>query len=171
MESEAETRKRVVTVEKGVDAAFKAAIEHLGEEEARRLFARVLRRPKRGQGKMLAPDRDARLLKEYELGRCRFARVRAWIDCHQSQQPHQASDPFAIDDMALRRQPSWISALRRPPKVRFASDSLLEGDGFEPPVPRQIFSAARRFPRKLKNGASQAITFSSMCRATGAVAG
>ena len=28
-------------------------------------------------------------------------------------------------------------ALRRPPKVRFASDSLLEGDGFELPVPRE----------------------------------
>jgi hypothetical protein len=65
-ESEAETRKRIVTVEKGVEAAFMAAIDHLGEEEARRLFARVLRRPKRGQGKMLAPDRDARLLKEYD---------------------------------------------------------------------------------------------------------
>jgi hypothetical protein len=65
-ESEAETRKRIDTVEKGVEAAFKAAVEHLGEEEARRLFARVLRRPKRGQGKMLAPDRDARLLKEYD---------------------------------------------------------------------------------------------------------
>jgi hypothetical protein len=63
LESEAETRKRV---EKGVEAAFKAAIRHLGEEEARRLFARVLRHPKRGQGKMLAPDRDARLLKEYD---------------------------------------------------------------------------------------------------------
>jgi hypothetical protein len=65
-ESEAETRKRIVTVEKGVGAAFKAAVEHLGEEEARRLFAHVLRRPKRGQGKMLAPDRDTRLLKEYD---------------------------------------------------------------------------------------------------------
>src|ERR1700747_274350 len=66
LESKAETRKRIATVEKGVEAAFKAAIEHLGEEEARRLFARVLRRPKRGQGKLLAPDRDARLLKEYD---------------------------------------------------------------------------------------------------------
>jgi hypothetical protein len=66
LESEVETRKRIVTVEKGVEAAFKAAIEHLGEEEARRLFARVLRHPKRGQGKMFAPDRDARLLKEYD---------------------------------------------------------------------------------------------------------
>ena len=27
-------------------------------------------------------------------------------------------------------------------------DSALEGDGFEPSVPRQIFSAARRSPRK-----------------------
>jgi hypothetical protein len=65
-ESEVETRKRTATVEKGVEAAFKAAVEHLGEAGARRLFARVLRRPKRGQGKMLAPDRDARLLKEFD---------------------------------------------------------------------------------------------------------
>ena len=65
-ESEAETRKRVATVEEGVVSAFKAAVEHLGDDEARRLFARVTRRPKRGQGKMLAPDRDARLLKEYD---------------------------------------------------------------------------------------------------------
>lgn len=65
-ESEAETRRRIAAVEAGVEAAFKAAVEHLGEEDARRLFARVVRRPKRGQGKGLAPDRDARLLKEYD---------------------------------------------------------------------------------------------------------
>jgi hypothetical protein len=65
-ESQAETRSRIATVEKGVEAAFKAAVGHLGEEEARQLFARVLRRPKRGPGKMLAPDRDTRLLNEYD---------------------------------------------------------------------------------------------------------
>lgn len=65
-ESEAEMRKRIVTVEQGVEAAFKAAVRHLGEEEARRHFERVLRRPKRGQGKTLAPDRNAVLLKEYD---------------------------------------------------------------------------------------------------------
>jgi hypothetical protein len=67
-ESAADARRRVGTVAKGVEAAFKAAVQHLGEEEARKLFARVLRRPKRGQGKMLAPDRDARLLNEYDAG-------------------------------------------------------------------------------------------------------
>jgi hypothetical protein len=65
-ESEAEKQKRIARVEAGVDAAFKAAVRHLGAEEARRLFARVVRRPKRGQGKMLAPDRNARLLEEYD---------------------------------------------------------------------------------------------------------
>ncbi len=65
-ESEAEVRTRVATVEKGIDAAFKAAVGHLGDDEARRLFARVIRRPKRGRGKMLAVDRDVRLLKEYD---------------------------------------------------------------------------------------------------------
>jgi hypothetical protein len=65
-ESEAEKQRRIATAEKGVVAALKAAVGHLGEEAARRLFARVVRRPKRGLGKMLAPDRDARLLKEYD---------------------------------------------------------------------------------------------------------
>ena len=64
-ESEADTKKRIATVEEGVIAAFKAAVRHLGEEEARRLFKRVVRRPKRGLGKVLASDRDARLLKEH----------------------------------------------------------------------------------------------------------
>ena len=77
LESEAETRERIATVETGVETAFKAAIDHLGEEEARRLFARVLRRPRRGQGKMLAPDRDARLLKEYDAAAPKGERVAA----------------------------------------------------------------------------------------------
>lgn len=65
-ESKVEKQKRIATVKKGVAAAFKAAVVHLGDEEARCLFRNVLRRPKRGQGKMLAPDRNARLLKEYD---------------------------------------------------------------------------------------------------------
>lgn len=65
-ESEMETRQRISMVETGVEAAFKAAINHLGEDDARRLFASVLRRPKRGRGKMLRPDRDTRLLEEYD---------------------------------------------------------------------------------------------------------
>jgi len=65
-ESDGETQKRIAAVENGVVAAFGAAVEHLGEYEARQLFARVLRRPKRGQGKVLAPDRDVRLLQEYD---------------------------------------------------------------------------------------------------------
>jgi hypothetical protein len=65
-ESAEDTKKRIATVEEGVIAAFKVAVRHLGEEEARRLFKRGMQRPKRGQGKVLAPDRDARLLKEYD---------------------------------------------------------------------------------------------------------
>jgi hypothetical protein len=65
-ESEADRLKRVATVEKGVGDSFMAAVGHLGEEEARQLFRRVIRRPKRGLGKMLAPDRNARLLQEYD---------------------------------------------------------------------------------------------------------
>jgi hypothetical protein len=65
-ESAADRQKRVATIEAGVVAAFKAAVGHLGEDEARRLFARVVRRPKRGPGKMLAPDRNYRLLTAYD---------------------------------------------------------------------------------------------------------
>ena len=65
-ESKTDTQQRVATVEEGVIAAYKAAIGHLGEDEVRQLFARVTRRTRRGQGTMLAPDRDARLLKEYD---------------------------------------------------------------------------------------------------------
>lgn len=65
-ESEADRLKRVAAVENGVRDAFAAAVDHLGEEEARQLFRRMIRRPKRGLGKMLAPDRDARLLREYD---------------------------------------------------------------------------------------------------------
>ncbi|MDQ2082448.1 hypothetical protein RA307_19855 [Xanthobacteraceae bacterium Astr-EGSB] len=65
-ESEKERRQRVAKVEKGVAAAFKAAVSHLGEENARELFARVTRRPKRGRGKALAADRDYCLLAAYD---------------------------------------------------------------------------------------------------------
>jgi hypothetical protein len=47
LESDAERASRVATVEKGVQDAFQAAIDHLGEQEARKLFAKVTRRPKR----------------------------------------------------------------------------------------------------------------------------
>ena len=57
------------------------------------------------------------------VSRCRFARVRAWIDRYQSQQPHQASDPFAIDDMALRRQPR-----RHPPRAVIRPSQILPID-------------------------------------------
>ena len=65
-ESEADRQKRIATVEKGVEDAFRAAVRQLGDEEARLLFARVTRKPKRGHGKVLAPDRDFRLLAEYD---------------------------------------------------------------------------------------------------------
>jgi hypothetical protein len=65
-ESAAERGQRVAKVEAGVTAAFKAAAHHLGEADARELFNRVQRRSKRGRGKTLALDRDARLLKAYD---------------------------------------------------------------------------------------------------------
>jgi hypothetical protein len=62
-ECEADRKKRFATVEAGVLAAFKAAMSHLGEDQARVLFQRVLRRPKRGNSKTVAPNRDAILMK------------------------------------------------------------------------------------------------------------
>jgi hypothetical protein len=65
-ETDSERQRRIAKVEAGVADAFKAAVHHLGEDEARQLFSRVMRRPKRGRGKTLAPDRDACLLKAYD---------------------------------------------------------------------------------------------------------
>jgi hypothetical protein len=65
-EATSERTRRIAKVEAGVHAAFRAAIDHLGEEAARELFRIVLRKPKRGAGKALAPDRDQRLLAAYD---------------------------------------------------------------------------------------------------------
>jgi hypothetical protein len=48
------------------DGGVQAAVQHLGDDGARALFVKVLRRTKRGLGKTLAPDRDARLLHAYD---------------------------------------------------------------------------------------------------------
>jgi hypothetical protein len=65
-ETPAERAQREAKVGAGVAAAFEAAIRYLGEDKARALFAKVLRRPKRGQGKAHAQDRDIRLLRAYD---------------------------------------------------------------------------------------------------------
>jgi hypothetical protein len=65
-ESDAERQQRFAKVEAGMIAALEAAVHHLGEDAARELFNRVLRRPKRGRGKALAADRDYLLLKAYD---------------------------------------------------------------------------------------------------------
>jgi hypothetical protein len=65
-ESAQERQRRIAKVADGVTASFHAAVSHLGEEQARKLFAKVVRRPARGPGKDLAPDRDVRLLKAYD---------------------------------------------------------------------------------------------------------
>jgi hypothetical protein len=39
------------------------------------------------------------------VGHPRLARVWSLVDCHQAGEPHQTLDPFAIDDVALGRQP------------------------------------------------------------------
>jgi len=65
-ETATERAQRVAKVEAGVHAAFRAAISHLGEAEARELFRSALQKPKRGVGKALAPDRDQRLLTAYD---------------------------------------------------------------------------------------------------------
>lgn len=65
-ESDVERAQRFAKVVTGVTAAFKAAVHHVGEERARQLFQKVLRRPKRGPGRALAIDRDRRLLAAYD---------------------------------------------------------------------------------------------------------
>jgi hypothetical protein len=65
-ESATERKQRIGKVEAGVIAAFKAAVHHLGDDDARKLFNQVLQRPKRGRGKSLAADRDTLLLKTYD---------------------------------------------------------------------------------------------------------
>jgi hypothetical protein len=65
-ETAEETSWRVAAVEQGVLAAFRAAVAHLGEDEARALFLRLTRRPKRGPGKALALDRNVRLLRAHD---------------------------------------------------------------------------------------------------------
>jgi hypothetical protein len=65
-ESEAERARRFAKVEAGVTAAFKAAVHHVGDDGARQLFRKALRRPKRGRGVALAFDRDRRLLVAYD---------------------------------------------------------------------------------------------------------
>jgi hypothetical protein len=65
-ESDAERARRFAKVEAGVTAAFKAAVHHVGDDGARQLFRKALRRPKRGRGVALAFDRDRRLLAAYD---------------------------------------------------------------------------------------------------------
>lgn len=65
-ESTTEHQRRVAKVKAGVMAALQAAVHHLGEEAARELFNRVLRRPKRGAGKAIAANRDAILLSAFD---------------------------------------------------------------------------------------------------------
>jgi hypothetical protein len=65
-ETPKQRQARVARVEDGVKAAFDSAVRHFGGDAARELFARVTRLPKRGRGKALASNRDARLLKAYD---------------------------------------------------------------------------------------------------------
>ena len=44
-ESDAERARRFAKVEAGVTAVFKAAVHHVGEDRARQLFRKALRRP------------------------------------------------------------------------------------------------------------------------------
>ena len=46
------------------------------------------------------------------MGHRRLARARSLVDRHQAGEPHQTLDPFAVDDMALGRQPR-----RHPPRA------------------------------------------------------
>lgn len=66
LELEDRRKDRIAAVEKLVADVFNRAAMHLGEEEARRLFARAAPRRKRGKRKSHVPDRDAQLLLAYD---------------------------------------------------------------------------------------------------------
>ena len=97
-ESDADKKKRKDTVEKGVLAAFRAAVHHLGEDEARKTFKQVLRRPKRGKGKAHAADRDARLLKAYDAATEKNESIAALAKrLHKSEGQQLGSTPGAVE--------------------------------------------------------------------------
>jgi hypothetical protein len=65
----------------------------------------------------------------------------------------------------------WVGVLRSTVEVRFARDSLLEEDGFEPSVPRLrarcIWARARRDPRRQREvGKEHAIEQGKILRAS-----
>jgi hypothetical protein len=66
VESTSARAARFAKVEQGVSDAFRAAANHLGEEEARRLFRKTTRKPKRGPGGAINPERDRILLRAYD---------------------------------------------------------------------------------------------------------
>jgi hypothetical protein len=69
-------------------------------------------------------DRDATEQVGVDLvGRCRLARVRPLVNRNQAGEPHQAPDPFAVDDMALGRQPC-----RHPPRAIIGPRQVLPID-------------------------------------------
>jgi hypothetical protein len=53
-----ERQARRMTIRDHLEKAFKDAYRQLGEEAARALFVEVMRKPKRGAMRTLAPDRD-----------------------------------------------------------------------------------------------------------------
>src|SRR6202011_5491592 len=62
--------------------------------------------------------------------------------------PRSPQAKFGMIRVLGIKSQSATTAREIDPRKRFVADSPLEGDGVEPSVPRQIFSAARRSPRK-----------------------
>lgn len=98
LETDEERRKRIEIVEKGCAAAFNAAVRHLGEDGARQLFGKVMRKSKRGQGKALAPGRDTELLREHDAAALSGESIRALAKrLHGEKWRKLGSTPAAIE--------------------------------------------------------------------------
>jgi hypothetical protein len=80
-ETDTNRKQRIAKVEAGVTAAFRAAIHHLGEDEARELFNRVMRRPKRGRGKVCERRSKSALFCRHVGGHRRLTAAADFPEC------------------------------------------------------------------------------------------
>ncbi|HWY49225.1 MAG TPA: LysR family transcriptional regulator [Bryobacteraceae bacterium] len=75
-----------------------------------------------------------------------FELLRAFVAVADRGGFHRAAERLNLTGTGEPRIPARRHRWEAAPKVRFAQDSLLEGDGFELPVPRELISAGSRNP-------------------------
>ncbi len=121
LEPEDSRRERIATVQKKVAETFAAAKRHLGEDEAIALFHHVAKRPNRGKGKTLAPNRDDELLQIYD-GRARGESVAAIARrVYAATKNERGASPFGATARAIETQIRKLDGERkaRQKKARF----------------------------------------------------